>query len=87
MNRVRFIIVKGYLQHNVVLSLLVQLQNREDSVISLLNLFSGLGTSENDFTADEDQDDYFRIINSVDETREYFRLVLTEIDMLMAQTL
>jgi len=87
MNRVRFIIVKGYLQHNVVLSLLVQLQNREDSVISLLNLFSGLGTSENDFTADEDQDDYFRIVNSVDETREYFRLVLTEIDMLMTQTL
>ena len=62
-------------------------QDRVDEFESLVDLLTDLGTSEDDLTADEDEQDNLRLHHAVDETREKLRLVRRESVMARCKTL
>ena len=69
------------------LNLAEVLKHRVDHFKSLVDFLSDLGTSEDNLTADEDQQHDFRLNHAVDETREQLRFVRTEVMMARCQTL
>lgn len=54
---------------------------------SLVNLLSNFCASENDLTTDENEEHNLRLDHAVDETREQFRFIGTEVVMARGQTL
>jgi hypothetical protein len=63
------------------------LQDRVDHLECLVNLLADLGTSQDDFAADEDQKHNLGLNHAVNETREQLRLVGAEIVVARSKTL
>jgi len=57
-----------------------------DQLEGLINLFSDLGTSQDDLAAHEDKQDNLGLDHAVDETREQLRLIGAEVVMLRRKT-
>jgi len=57
------------------------LKHRVDHFECLVDLFTDLGTSQDDLSTDEDQEHNLGLDHSVDEAREQLRLVRAEIVM------
>jgi hypothetical protein len=62
-------------------------EHRIDQLESLINLLTHFGASQNNLTADEDQEHNLGLYHAIDETREQLRLVGAEVVMLGGQTL
>lgn len=62
-------------------------KHRIDQFEGLVDLFTDLGTSQDNLATDEDQQNDLRLHHTVDETGEQFRFVRTEIVVATSQTL
>jgi hypothetical protein len=62
-------------------------EHRIDQLESLINLLTHFGASQNNLTADEDQEHNLGLHHTVDETREEFGLVGAEVVVARSQTL
>jgi len=62
-------------------------EHRIDQLESLVNLLTHFGASQDNLSADEDQEHNFGLHHAVDETGEEFRLIGAEVVMARSQTL
>jgi predicted Mrr-cat superfamily restriction endonuclease len=57
------------------------LESRVDLLVSIVNVCSCSSSSEDNFARDEDEDDYFKLHDSIDEAWEDLRFVVAESSM------